>query len=205
VHLTCVGTLPYELLTTSDVDSVQARPLGKLSHWFLFVGERGLEGDDVEVRDHLEVAHVKRDHIEAEMEGCGSDDEVWKVDADPLAHLLAVDTPGQPRHFQRERMHSHRLEEFFDEGFPTLAVGVCPGSIDTVRQFYGSHSRERSGGLSTHGLDPLQDFPHTVPAPFACDQDAGVEDYSHAGGFHGLRLLMISSRSAAKSGSIRGS
>ena len=102
----------YELLTTSDADLVQARPLGKPSHWFLFVGEPGLEGDDVEVRDHLEVAHVKRDDIEAEMEGCGSDDEVRKVDADPLAHLLAVDTPGQPRHFQRERMHCHRLEEF---------------------------------------------------------------------------------------------
>jgi hypothetical protein len=132
---------PYGLLTTSDADLVQARPLGKPSHWFLFVGERGLEGDDVEVGDHLEVAHVKRDHIEAEMEGCGSDDEIWKVNADPLAHLLAVDTPGQLRDSQRERMHSHRLEEFFDEGFRAFAVGVCPGSIDTVRQFYGSHSR----------------------------------------------------------------
>jgi hypothetical protein len=30
------------------------------------------------------------------MEGCGSDDEVWKVDAQLLAHLLGVDTPGQP-------------------------------------------------------------------------------------------------------------
>src|SRR5215469_11555923 len=102
-------------------------------------------------------------------------------------------------------MHRHGLEEFFDEAFPALAVGVCFRSIDAVRQFPGRYSRERSGGLSTHGLDTLQDLAHTVPAPLTCDQDAGVEDYSHAGGFHGLRLRMISSKSAAKSGSIRGS
>jgi hypothetical protein len=47
-----------------------------------------------------------------------------EVDADSLAHLLPVDAPGQPCNLQRERMHGNRLEEFFDEGFPALAVGV---------------------------------------------------------------------------------
>jgi len=39
---------------------------------------------------------------------------------------------------------------------------------------------------------------------FGSDNYAGVEDYSHAGGFHGLRFLMISSTSAAKSESRTG-
>ena len=164
-----------------------------------------LEGKNLEAGNHLEVANVERDHRESEMEGGGSDQQIRKGDAEPVRHLFAVDAPGQPSHFQRERMHGYGLEEFFDEGFPALAVGVGPGSIDTVRQFHSSHRRDRSGGLSTRGLDTLQNPLHTVSAPLACDQDAGVEDYSHAGGFHGLRLRMISSRSAAKSGSIRGS
>ena len=70
--------------------------------------------------------HVERNHIEAEIEGRGSDDEVGEVDADALAHLLAVDAPGQPCDLQRERMDSHGLEEFFDEGFPALAFGSVP-------------------------------------------------------------------------------
>jgi hypothetical protein len=32
------------------------------------------------------------------------------------------------------------LKEFFDEGFPALAVGLCPSPIDTVRQFYSGDS-----------------------------------------------------------------
>jgi len=39
---------------------------------------------------------------------------------------------------------------------------------------------------------------------FGSDNNARVEDYSHAGGFHGLRWLRISSTSSAKSGSRTG-
>src|SRR5436853_1534827 len=40
-----------------------------------------------------------------------------------------------------------------------------------------------------------------MASAFGSDNDAWVEDYSHAGGFQGLRWLRISSTSSAKSGS----
>src|SRR5215472_9097963 len=50
----------------------------------------------------------------------------------------------------------------------------------------------------------FQDLPDGVPSAFGSDDDAGVEDYSHAGGFHGLRLLRMVSTSSAKSASSTG-
>src|SRR5438876_2168337 len=43
-----------------------------------------------------------------------------------------------------------------------------------------------------------------MASAFGSDNDAWVEDYSHAGGFQGLRWLRISSTSSAKSGSRTG-
>src|SRR5580658_5768069 len=50
-------------------------------------------------------------------------------------------------------------------------------------------------------LHPLEDLPHTFATTLPCKEHAGVEDYSHIETLRGLRLLMISSRSAANSGS----
>lgn len=93
--------------------------------------ECGLELHYREAGDGLEVGHVERHDIEAQMQSGSSDDQVREVDADSLAHLLAVDAPGQLRHFQRERMHGYSLKEFFYE-IPAFAVGACLSSIDTV-------------------------------------------------------------------------
>lgn len=155
--------------------------------------------------DHLEVADVECHDSEAKVQSSSADDQIREVDADSLVQPLAVDTSCQPCHLQRERVHGHGQKEFFDERFAALAIGFCFGPVNTVRQFDGSNGGERSGCLSTPGFDTLQYLPQAIPASLACDQDTGVEDYSHAGGFHGLRFLMISSRSAAKSGSMRGS
>jgi hypothetical protein len=58
------------------------------------------ERDHSEAWDSLEVFYVERGDIEAKMEGRGSDEQVWEVDADALAHLFAVDASGQARHLQ---------------------------------------------------------------------------------------------------------
>ncbi len=52
---------------------------------------------------------------------------------------------------------------------------------------------------------PLDDGLHTFAPAFSSDEYAGIEDYSHEEISRGLRLLMISSKSAAKSGSSVGS
>ena len=43
---------------------------------------------------------------------------------------------------------------------PALAVGVCLGPVDAVRQLHSGHGRERGGGLPTYGLDALQNLRH---------------------------------------------
>ncbi len=48
----------------------------------------------------------------------------------------------------------------------------------------------------------FEDLPNCASPAFGSDNYAGVEDHSHAGGSRGLRFLMISSTSAAKSESI---
>src|SRR5439155_4215468 len=48
----------------------------------------------------------------------------------------------------------------------------------------------------------FEDLRNCASPAFGSDNYAGVEDHSHAGGSHGLRFLMISSTSAAKSESI---
>ena len=40
------------------------------------------ELDDIEAGHGLEVTHVECGDIEAEIEGCSSDEQVWEVDAD---------------------------------------------------------------------------------------------------------------------------
>jgi hypothetical protein len=49
----------------------------------------------------LEVPYVQSGHIEAQVQGGGSDDKVWEVDADTPAHLFTVNTSGNPCNFQR--------------------------------------------------------------------------------------------------------
>jgi hypothetical protein len=45
----------------------------------------------------LKVFHVQSDDAKTEMQGRGSDDEIGEINADPPAHLLAMDAPSQPR------------------------------------------------------------------------------------------------------------
>jgi len=54
-------------------------------------------------------------------------------------------------------------------------------------------------------LQPLEDLPHTFAATLPCNEHARVEDYARVETSRGLRLLMISFRSAANSASRVGS
>jgi hypothetical protein len=64
---------------------------------------------------------------------------------------------------------------------------------------------QRSRTETVEGLEHAHELAATLTATFWCNEDAGVEDYSHAERSRGLRLLMISLKSAKKSGSIVGS
>src|SRR5438132_2499360 len=115
--------------------------------------------------------------------------------------LLALDAASKLRDFHGHWMHHHVTAEFLAKSPPPLAVRIALGAVDAVSQFDDGHDRECGVSFPVRSLHPLEDLPHTVPATLPCDEHAGVEDYSHVETLRGLRLLMISSRSAAKSGS----
>src|SRR6266852_4296771 len=73
-----------------------------------------------------------------------------------------------------------------------------------MHQFGHTHHRQADLDLSLAGLHLFEDLPHAVPSAFGSDDHAGIKNYSHVGGFHTSRFLMISSISAAKSASITG-
>src|ERR1700719_3351116 len=63
-----------------------------------------------------------------------------------------------------------------------------------------SNRREHCPLIACHCNDLFEHLRDIVASAFSGDDDAGVEDQSHAGGLSGsLRLLMISSRSRPKS------
>src|SRR5271166_5366113 len=87
---------------------------------------------------------------------------------------------------------------------PSLLLRLCLGAMGPVHEFGHRHDRQADLAFSLAGLYLLEDLPDAVTSALGSDEDAGIEDYSHAGGFHGLRFLTISSTSAAKSGSRTG-
>ena len=91
-----------------------------------------------------------------------------------------------------------------DEGEPPLLLGVRLRPVCAVHQLGDGHDGQTDLDLAVRGLYLFEDLADGVAPAFGGDDDAGVEDQSHAGGFHGLRLATISSMSAAKSGSRTG-
>ena len=79
------------------------------------------------------------------------------------------------------------------------------GVPSPVRHFHQGHHGKRSVLFSKSRLHPLKDGLHAFPAALPRNEHAGIEDYSHEEISRGLRLLMMSSRSEAKSGSSVGS
>ena len=116
------------------------------------------------------MSHVQRHQVKAQMQGRGSDQQVWEVDAYTLPHLLAVNAPSQLCNFQRQWIYGNGSIELFDEGFSPPKVSFCFGPVYAVRQFNGGHNRERRNSFSSHRLHTLENLPHRVPAMFACNQ-----------------------------------
>lgn len=73
----------------------------------------------------LEVLRVESDDAEADMQGRGADDQIWKINGYAQPHLLTVNAPGHSRYLQRERMYSHGLIEFLAKGVAAPAVCIA--------------------------------------------------------------------------------
>ena len=162
------------------------------------------ERDDFEAGNELEVPDVQCGHIEAKMQGCGSDNEVLEGDAIALGSLFALDASGKLRDLQSHWMHDQIVEDSLGEDAPPFAVGIGLGPVDAVRQLHDADSRECDIDLAMPDPRLAEDVFDGLSTPFACDEDAGIEDQSHADVSRGLRSRMISSMSAANPASITG-
>ena len=144
---------------------------------------RQLRRNDLEAGDKLEVLHVERGQVEAEMQGRGPDGKVFEGDDYALRRLLAFDAAHHAGDFQRNRMHGNVAAQPVDEGQPSLLdrIVFCP--IRAVHEFRDGHDREADVDLAVCGLYLLQDLEDGVASTLGGDNDARVEDQSHAGGF----------------------
>lgn len=122
------------------------------------------------------MAHVEGGDIEAEIEGRGPDNEVFDSDGDPSSCLLALDAPGKLGNPKRDRVHDHVTGQLVGEGFAACPVGVRLGAVDAVRQLDNADCREGAFRVAVSGANALHNLLDGLSAPFACDEDAGVED-----------------------------
>src|ERR1700679_1253096 len=101
-------------------------------------------------------------------------------------------------------MHRHITRQPLDKFQPSLLLGPGLGATGSRSQLGDGHHGSADFDFAARGIHLFQDFSDGTASALGGDNDAGAEDYSHAGGFHGLRWLTSSSTSSAKSGSRTG-
>jgi hypothetical protein len=151
------------------------------------------------------VARVQRCNSIAQVQRRRSNQQVFKSYAYTASRLLALNLAGELSDLERDRVHRHVAAQFLSECSTTRTVGIALSAVNTMSKFDDGNGRESGFRLTVSVPHSVEDLPHTLTAALGCYQDAGVKNYSHAERSRGLRLLMISLRSAAKSGSIVGS
>jgi hypothetical protein len=77
---------------------------------------------------------------------------------------------------KREWIHDHVANQLVREGFAprTICVRFC--SVDSVGQLDDAYGGQRTFPIAIRRPYALDDLPYGVAAPFACNQDAGVQD-----------------------------
>ena len=102
------------------------------------------------------------------------------------------------------RMDRDIAAQLLDESQAPQTLSVRFGAIGSVHQLGYGYDRETDIDFTVSNSYLFGDVWDVVAAPLGCHHDAGVENQSHAGGFQGSRLRMISSTSVAKSESRTG-
>jgi len=98
--------------------------------FFLSCWIEGSERHNGKAGNQLEVPHVECHYIEAKMQGCSADDEVFNGDGNTLGRLLAFNASGKLGDCQSQRMHDQVMEDALHEDATAVAVGVTLGTID---------------------------------------------------------------------------
>ena len=130
--------------------------------------------------------------------------QILERDTHALMGLFSLDLAGEPGCIYGHRIHWYVADQFMNESLATLPAFLQLGAINAVRQLHHGDDGKADLQLAVCRVDLFQDLTDCVALPLSRDHDGRVEDQSHAGGFQGFRLRMISSISTAKSGSNAG-
>ena len=162
-----------------------------------------LELHDRQAGDALEVAQIARCHTVAEFQGCDPDQHIGKREAHAFGLVLAVDLADAKGNRHSDRINGQGREQFLNKLLTFLFSLRCVDASRAVRQFEESNNLQGDFRLSGCAGDSREHLSCILPLALGFDQDAGIEDQSHAGGSSGSRWLSIAaSTSLAKSASM---
>src|SRR3989442_13131647 len=88
-------------------------------------------------------------------------------------------------------MDGHGGQQLLDELLTLRPSLRRAGARRSVDEFDQSHYGEPDRGLTDLPRDEGQHLVGVLPLAFRCDQNAGIKDQSHAGGFSASRWLAI--------------
>jgi hypothetical protein len=132
----------------------------------------------------------------------GSEPQIVVVPEDDL-NARRDDLPHAKRDWHSDRMSGQGREQFLDELAPLRLSLRCVGTCRAVGQLNERDHGDGDVGISRCAGDGREHLTSILSRALGFDQNAGIEDRSHAGGSSGSRWLsMAASTSLAKSASM---
>ena len=121
------------------------------------------------------------------MQGRRTNQQILEGELDAFRFLLAFDASRQPGNVECHWMHWQVIREAFDEFQTALLLSLGPCAIRAMHELRDAHHGYADLYLAPGRLHLFQNLPNSMVSPLGGNDDAGIENYSHFGGFHGLR------------------
>lgn len=109
---------------------------------------------------------VQRSYIEANMEGCGSNNQILESHSYAPRGLLTFNLPCEPCYIQRNWMHNHVPAQLLSEGDALVAIRVRLCSVDAVGQLDHADGGEGAFGFPIGCQDTLDDLLNRLSTTF---------------------------------------
>ena len=162
-----------------------------------------LKVHDREVWDKLKMANIGGGYAVVQFQSGYADQQIRERKTNTFCLILAVDLSGAKRHGHRNRMDGYGQEQFLNKLLSLRSSRRRVGAGRAMGQFQQRDDRDRNIRLTHAVRDGREHLPRILALTLGRDQNAGVEDQSHAGGSSGSRWLSTAAwTSLAKSASM---
>ena len=144
-----------------------------------------LKGDQLQAGNLFEVTGVVRGDGIAAFEGAGSNQQIVEGDGDAARGGFRIELSNPFGGVCRNRIHRHSGFQIVQESAAGLAAFGRIGPVDAVCQIGDADCRERGFTFTDLRGYVLQEPGGVQTLALRFNHDAGIEDYSQDGGFHG--------------------